>query len=58
MLDSPGGDFWDPQADEACFQAIKANLKPEIPVIEMENNINDKEFAHKAAKTLLEMLRG
>jgi len=58
MLDSQGGDFWDPQADQACFQAIKANLKPEIPVIEMENNINDKEFAHKAAETLLEMLKG
>ena len=58
MLDSPGGDFWDPQADQACFQAIKVNLKPEIPVIEMENNINDKVFAHKAAETLLEMLKG
>jgi uncharacterized protein (UPF0261 family) len=57
MLDSPGGDFWDPQADQACFQAIKANLEPEIPVIEMENNINDKEFAHKAAEVLLEMLK-
>lgn len=56
MLDSPGGDFWDPQADQACFDAIKKNLKPGIPVIEMDNNINDPEFSAKVAETLLSML--
>jgi uncharacterized protein (UPF0261 family) len=56
QLDSPGGDFWDPQADRACFDAIKNNLKPGIPVIEMENNINDPEFADRAVETLLDML--
>jgi uncharacterized protein (UPF0261 family) len=56
QLDSPGGDFWDPQADRACFEAIKKDLKPGIPVIEMDNNINDPEFADKAAQTLLDIL--
>jgi uncharacterized protein (UPF0261 family) len=56
MLDSPGGDFWDPEADQACFDAIKQNLKPEIPVIEMDHNINDPEFSGKVAEVLLEML--
>ena len=56
QLDSPGGAFWDPLADRACFEVIKKNLKPDIPVIEMENNINDPEFANRAAETLLEML--
>jgi len=56
MLDSEGGRFWDPQADQACFQAIKSNLNPGIPVIEMENNINDPQFADKVAETLLAML--
>ncbi len=56
QLDSPGGAFWDPQADYACFDAIKMNLKPNIPVIELDNNINDPEFADKAAETLLDML--
>jgi uncharacterized protein (UPF0261 family) len=56
QLDSPGGEFWDPQADRACFDAIKNNLKPGIPVIEMENNINDPEFADRAVETLLDML--
>ncbi|MEJ5202055.1 MAG: Tm-1-like ATP-binding domain-containing protein [Anaerolineales bacterium] len=57
MLDSPGGDFWDPEADQACYDAIKRNLKPGIPVIEMDHNINDPEFASKAAELLLEMLK-
>ena len=57
QLDSPGGAFWDPQADRACFEAIKRNLKPGIPVIELEDNINDPEFADKAAETLLDMLK-
>jgi len=57
MLDSPGGDFWDPEADSACFEAIKENLSPGIPVVEMENNINDAEFSDKVAATLLDMLR-
>jgi len=57
QLDSPGGAFWDPEADRACYDAIKTNLKPGIPVIEMDYNINDPEFAGKCAQTLLDMLK-
>jgi uncharacterized protein (UPF0261 family) len=57
MLDSPGGDFWDPEADQACYQAIKANLRPAIPVIELDYNVNDPEFADRVAETLLAMLK-
>lgn len=57
MLDSPGGRFWDPQADQACFEAIKRNLKPGIPVIEVDHNINDPEFSGKVAETLLNLLK-
>jgi uncharacterized protein (UPF0261 family) len=56
QLDSPGGEFWDPEADGACFEAIKRNLKPGIPVIELDRNINDPEFADRAAQTLLDIL--
>lgn len=58
MLDSPGGDFWDPEADQACFAAIKENLREDVMVIELENNINDEAFSSKAAKLLLGMLEG
>ncbi len=56
MLDSPGGIYWDPQADRACFDTIKANVKKGVRVIEMDNNINDPAFATAAAETLLKML--
>ena len=56
QLDSPGGAFWDPKANDACFEAIKENLKPGIPFIEMDNNINDPAFAEKAVDLLLAML--
>jgi uncharacterized protein (UPF0261 family) len=57
MLDSEGNRFWDPEADRACFDTIKKNLKPGIRVIEMENNINDPAFSEKVAMTLLAMLK-
>ena len=57
MLDSAGGKFWDPEADGACFEAIKNNLKPGIPVLDLDLNINDPEFSETVAKTLLAMLK-
>ncbi|MFW6070534.1 MAG: Tm-1-like ATP-binding domain-containing protein [bacterium] len=56
QLDSPGGDFWDPEADRACYEAIKNNLSEGIPYIELEHNINDPEFAEKAVALLLDMM--
>lgn len=56
MLDSEGGRFWDPEADKACFDAIKQNLRPGIPVYELDYNINDPEFSEACARTLLGML--
>ena len=57
MLDREGGAFWDPAADAACFDAIKSNLRQDIPVIELPYNINDRRFAEAAADTLLNLMR-
>ena len=57
MLDSDGDRFWDPDADTACFDTLKNDLRADIPLIEMDANINDPEFAGKAVDLLLEMLR-
>ena len=57
MLDSPGHEFWDEEADKACYTSIRNNLKPGIPVVEVDSNINDPEFAQKAAELLLDMLK-
>lgn len=52
MLDSPGGAFWNPEADRACFDALRRGLHPDIPVIEMNCNINDPAFADRAVEEL------
>lgn len=57
ILDSPGQPFWDPQADQSCFDTIKQNLKPGIPVYEMDCNINDPEFSDRAVELLLSMTK-
>jgi uncharacterized protein (UPF0261 family) len=57
MLDSPGERFWDPAADAAFVAALRAGLRPEIAVEQLDANINDSQFADRAAALLLEMLR-
>ena len=57
MLDSDGERFWDPAADRACFEAIRDNLRQDIPYLEDEHNINDPAFSSRAADLLLEMLQ-
>jgi uncharacterized protein (UPF0261 family) len=57
MLDSPGGPFWDPEADRSCFEAIKQNLRVDIPYVEVDANINDPQFADRATEFLLRMIK-
>jgi uncharacterized protein (UPF0261 family) len=55
MLDSPGGPFWDPDADHACFDALRSSLKASIPVIEVDGNINEPTFADRATQAFFEL---
>ena len=56
MLDAPGKEFWWPEADQALYDAIKENLRPDIPVCELDCNINDDEFADAVAEKMLQFL--
>lgn len=56
MLDSEGEPFWDPEADQAFLEALKASLRSDIPVYEMDNNINDPEFVDALSDKLLEFM--
>lgn len=56
MLDAPGKEFWWPEADRALYDAIKKHVRSDIPVYEMDNNINDDEFADAVANKMLEFL--
>ena len=58
MIDAPGGKFWWPEADMALFNSLKENLREDIPLTEMNNNINDPEFAEACADALVEMMKG
>ncbi len=56
VLDSPGGEFWWPEADRTLFDAIKSHVRPGIPVYELDCNINDAAFAEAVTGKLLEFL--
>jgi uncharacterized protein (UPF0261 family) len=57
MLDGDGQPFCDREADRAMFDAIKANAKPGIPIVEVDLNINDPAFAAKAVEMMLELIQ-
>jgi len=56
QLDSPGGEFWWPEADAALYDAIRANLRPDIPVVSPDLNVNDPAFADLTTARLLEYI--
>jgi len=57
MLDAPDKEFWWPEANQALFEAIKEHTRPEIPVHELDSNINDDEFAKAVTGQLLTYLQ-
>lgn len=48
------GPFGWPEADQALFDALKTNLRPDIPVIELDCTVNDPEFSRRCAEALLQ----
>jgi uncharacterized protein (UPF0261 family) len=57
MISAPGKSFHDPAADAALFSALQQNLRPDIPVLDLDLEINDPAFARACAETLLASLR-
>ncbi len=56
MIDAPERPFWWPEANRALFDALKGNLRPDIPVVEMDANVNDPKFARRCAEVLLKSM--
>lgn len=54
VISAPGQPFHSPAADEALFQAIKAHLRKDIELIEMDCEINAPAFAEACARSLLQ----
>jgi uncharacterized protein (UPF0261 family) len=51
-----GEGFYDPEADQAFVDALKANLPENIKVIERDTHIDDPDFATEAANLLIELI--
>lgn len=58
MIATQGKPFYDPEADAALIRELKANLRADIPVREMDTDINDPQFAQAMARELDRMIAG
>ena len=53
MIDAEGQPFHDPEADAALFEALREGLDgSSVELIELDNNVNDEEFAMAMADKL------
>lgn len=57
VLDGDGQLFCDREADQAMFDSLRERLPANIPVVEVDANINDPSFAQRAVEMLLELTR-
>jgi uncharacterized protein (UPF0261 family) len=51
-----GGAFWDPEADAAFMEALRRDLRPDVPIVEYTRHVNDSGFGIEVAELFLEML--
>lgn len=55
-LDREGQPFHDPAADAALFDTLRATLRPEVRVIELDLHLNDAAFADAVVEQLLALV--
>ena len=57
MIDAEGQPFRDAEADAALFEVLRAEVGDNVELIEMDNNVNDPEFADAMADKLDEYMK-
>jgi uncharacterized protein (UPF0261 family) len=57
MIDVEGEDFYDPEADQALFDALREHVGDTVELVEMDTDLNDEEFALAMARRLDEYMR-
>jgi uncharacterized protein (UPF0261 family) len=57
MIDAEGEPFWDPDADAALFDALRAGLDGSVELHELDAHINDSEFATAMVEKLDEYMK-
>ena len=53
-----GGAFWDPETDAAFLDALRADLRKDIPLVTVEAHINDPVFSGRVADEFLRLVMG
>jgi uncharacterized protein (UPF0261 family) len=53
-IDRAGKAFFDPVADKSLFDALRANVGPNVKLLELDRHINDPEFAAAIADEFLQ----
>jgi uncharacterized protein (UPF0261 family) len=56
QIDLVGQPFYWPETIQAFITALKGDLRPDIPITELDYDINAPEFSRQVAETLLAML--
>jgi uncharacterized protein (UPF0261 family) len=56
VLDGDGQPFCDREADRAMFEALRAQLRPDVPYVQVDANINDPSFSARAIEMMLQLI--
>ena len=56
-IDIEGQPFYWPEALQAFITHLKTHLRPDIPVVEIDTDINAPAFSQATAQALLDMLK-
>jgi uncharacterized protein (UPF0261 family) len=52
----PGGVFWNPEADKAFLDTLKAEIRDDIPVLTFERHVNDPVFGIEVAELFISLM--
>ncbi|MCL7749934.1 Tm-1-like ATP-binding domain-containing protein [Halalkalibacter alkaliphilus] len=56
LLDTPGKDFNGPEQRNALLHGLKQTLRKDIPLLELDEDINHPHFADKVVKTFVKLM--
>ena len=57
LADAEGGDLWDPEADRAFLDALRAGLRPGIPYEAVDAHVDDPAFGDLVAERYLSLVQ-
>jgi uncharacterized protein (UPF0261 family) len=52
----PDGPFWDPPADQAFLETLRAEIRPDIPIKTYPRHVNDPQFGREVADLFINLM--